>query len=254
MQTPSPFLTPIERFCDIARDHVDSNTLILIDIDNTILASDLCYGSVEFFIYMVRDEMARSGRPLFEAKRLVAQRWVDAQAHISTKLIDEKIHDFMGQAVGQGAVVVGFTARDPDVLALTFDQLNSHRIAFEGFETLSFSKTYEHLWEGDIHKAQALMKNGVMFCHDLNPKGVVFKDFLSDVQVWRASKDLTPISRVLLVDDWIHNLVSMEEAARQAGVDFWGYHFQYEKKDFDPARALEQERFFLEAKKKTAPL
>lgn len=245
MQTPSPFLTPIGRFCDIERTHVDANTLILIDIDNTILASDLCYGSVEFFIYMVREEMARSGRPLFEAKRLVAQRWVDAQAHISTKLIDEKIHDFLGWAVDQGSVVVGFTARDPEVLDLTFHQLNRHQVAFEKFETLSFSKTYEHLWEGDVHKAQALMEKGVMFCHDLNPKGVVFKDFLSNVQEWRQARDLNPVSRVLLVDDWIHNLVSMQEAAVQAGIDFWGYHFQYERKEFDPVRALEQERLFL---------
>jgi hypothetical protein len=251
MHTPSPFVTPIERFSDIAPDHVDSNTLILIDIDNTILASDLCYGSVEFFIHMVRDEVARSGRSLFEVKRLVAQRWVDAQAHIPTKLLDEKIHEFMERAVGQGAVVVGFTARDPAVLDLTFNQLNHHRIAFEGFEALCFAKTYEHLWEGNLHKAHAKMEKGVMFCHDMNPKGVILKDFLSNVQAWRASKELAPVSRVLLVDDWIHNLISMEEATKQSGIDFWGYHFQYEKKDFDPVRALEQERFFLDAKKKS---
>jgi 8-oxo-dGTP diphosphatase len=54
------YIKPIKKFNEISVDKLDKETLVLIDIDNTILRSAGHYGSVEFFGHMLDEEIKKN--------------------------------------------------------------------------------------------------------------------------------------------------------------------------------------------------
>ena len=232
---------PIHTFEEIDPALFGPETLVLLDLDNTVFASQTCYGSVEFFIHLVRDEMARRNISLDAARQIVGPRWKRAQDYITTHLTHPNVPLFMDDVRASGGPLLALTARYPEVLPQTIGALEHHGVTFDAFGDLVFEKTYVHL---DKH-APALLHKGVLFCHDLNSKGQVFEDFYMPFAQHRLEKGLPPIRRVILVDDWVHNFESMEKAMEKLGLAFQGYHYQYARHDFDLSRALAQEAHFL---------
>ena len=230
-------ILPIHRFDEIDTRFIAPDTLVLLDLDNTVFASASCYGSVEFFIHLVRDEIAKTGITREAACELVGPRWQRAQDHITTELTHPGVPIFMDYVRAQGAPLLALTARYPEVLPQTMDALASHGVAFDVFGELAFAKTYEPLSK----PAPALLHEGVLFCHDRNEKGQVFGDFYTHFAQYRAQRGLAPITRVILVDDWEHNFAPMVRVMDKLGLGFHGYHFQYARNTFDLTRALEDE-------------
>jgi hypothetical protein len=251
--TNNPSITPMKVFAEIPKGKLDAETLVLIDIDNTILRSSTHYGSFEFFTHIVKDEMKNTGCTEAEAKIKVYDRWLKAQLQISTKLIDNKIHQFIKLAKASNATVIAFTGRSPLVSKITHSQINRHNIELDQLPGFAFHKQYvnqlypepkwcqEHNDECNTisnkknYNSQAVFSKGILFAHDLNKKGTVFIDFYNNFSAYKSN-----IKRVIFVDDGLHNLESLKEATAKLGLKYYGYHIT-SNYDFDPNLAMEEE-------------
>lgn len=256
-------IKPITHFQQIGQDvTADKNTLVLIDIDGTILTTQSPhYGSDDYFVHILKEEIARTNCTEAQGVLKVYGRWAKAQPIIATKLVDPNIHQFLKEVRNQEATVIAFTARQPMVADITFKQLQQHDITLDSLKNMTFNPTYRNQISPDakwcaaneknekqcatkpiIHyDSQALFDRGTLFSHSLNTKGKVFKDFYEHITLFRESNGLPPITRIIFIDDKAHNLSSLDAATQEIGLDFYGYHFQY-KINFDPAQALRAEK------------
>lgn len=75
----------------------------------------------------------------------------------------------------------------------------------------------------------------------MNTKGKVFKDFYLALSKYRREKNLPAIQKIILVDDRLHNLQSLETATKEFGLEFYGYHIQFIV-NFDAIKARNEEK------------
>lgn len=253
----------IKKFSEIKKlVTIDASTLILLDIDNTLLTPTGDCGTVEHFTHLYKTEMALKCCGVTEAKMAIHDRWINTHNLIKTKVIDDKAHEFINAATQQQAVVLGFTARLPRMKEITLQHLGQHGLVFDRMPGFAFSKTYQIfppsfltssrqtvkmdgfnkvVFDTAVRQADALFIAGVVFCHDLNPKGAVLKDFFKKLILYRKNKGLPEIKKIIFVDDGAYNFTSMQQAATELGLVFQGFHFQYQN-DFDAERAAEEEQ------------
>lgn len=237
---------------------IDESTLILLDIDNTLLTPTGDYGTVEHFLHLFTTEMMNKKCNEIEARIAIYERWIRAHGVIKTKLVDDNIHQLIKTAKMNQAVVLGFTARLPRMKEITLEQLNQHAIMLDELPEIFFNKTYQLTFDLSLTpcqqatnivkfpgveqwQTQTLFASGVVFCHDLNTKGMVLKDFFSTLKVYRQCKGLKEITKIIFVDDGAYNFESMYQAANELNVDFYGFHFQYQN-NFDAVRAANEEQ------------
>jgi ADP-ribose pyrophosphatase YjhB (NUDIX family) len=241
IQYLNSFITPIKTFQEISAK-TDSETLVLLDIDDTIFRSTSHYGAGEFFAQMVDDEVLKSNCTKSQAKLKVYDRWIKSQLNISTKLIDNKIHKFIKLAKTNNATVIAFTARQPRIAEITYNQIKKHNIYFDQLPGFTFKEFYrnqifpDEKWCEDeknikicnttkskkYDDSQALFYKGILFAHDLNKKGKIFTDFYKKLSAYEKRK----FKKIIFVDDKLYNLKSLEEAASGLNLEFYGYHIE----------------------------
>lgn len=251
---PSSCMISIHSFSEIQTFmDVDASTLLLLDIDNTLLSSTLDYGTVEHFSYLCKKEMDENKLSVEAAKLANHERWIHSQHLVPTKIIDEKSLTFIKHARERQAAILAFTARPPAMTDVTFQQLARHGFSFDILPDFKFRQIYSIEIGGsegiDRYEALALFASGIVFCHDLNTKGDVFRDFFKGFDIYRQAKELPKMNKVILVDDGAFNFEPMNQAVIDLGLAFYGFHFQY-KNDFDCQRAIEQEKMLMAADQK----
>jgi hypothetical protein len=178
-----------------------------------------------------------------QASLRVYDRWRKSQSDVVTSLIDEKIHDFIGLAKANHSSVIAFTARQPSIAEITYNQIKKHNIILDQPE-ITFEKIYNNqifpdtsissIAKKEFHNSNAIFYKGILFAHDLNKKGVVFADFYKELSKYKNFK------RVVFIDDGLHNLKSLEDATSKLGLEFYGYHIRGNF-PFDPKISLEEE-------------
>lgn len=219
-------ITDITHFKEI-ESTIDKNTLVLVDIDDTIITSTTHYGSVDFFKKIVRNNAINKNISHEESIIDIYPRWLLSQRIIETELTDQYIHRILDN---KKATILGFTARQPIASDITLSQLKKHMIHFKQPKDFHFTKNYgsirhgtKRVWSYDYKIAT--MRNGIVFCHDLNPKGKIFNDLIIELNKLRENQSLSPITKVIFIDDSKNNLESVQIAADKIGINFYGYHF-----------------------------
>lgn len=252
-------MIPIKKFSEIQTlTHIDESTLVLLDIDNTLLSSTLDYGTVEHFSHLCKVEMEENKLSASAAKLANHERWIKSQHLVPTKIIDEKSPFFIKEVKSKKATIIAFTARLPRMVDVTLQQLTRHGFNFDTMPDFKFKEAYQIDLEASMaacnqavnhHEVQAIFASGIVFCHDLNAKGDVFKDFFKAFSTYREISGLPRVNKVIFVDDGAYNFESMSQAMVTLGLEFYGFHFQYQN-NFDPDRATHQEKMLIEADQK----
>lgn len=216
----------ITKYADIDLSHIDSHSIVLLDIDNTIFRANGHYGSAEYFDYNVKEIMIKENLTKAEAGiKFYDNGWLESQSLIETKLIDKELPNFIAIAKSKQAIILAFTARHAVLKRLTKMQIDEHDLQFSQLNGFNFDKTYDRkLNDKDLHKTQAILYKGIIFTHDLNPKGDVLKDFLSKYNLFARERHLPSINNIYFVDDRDYNLQSMAAAAKDMNIKFYGYH------------------------------
>lgn len=144
---------------------LESRTLVVFDIDNTLLEASQQLGSVAWADYMVAD-FERKGISHREAMEIESVLWTAIQPHIAVRPVDPETVQVLNQIHKQKSSILCLTSRTPQELDHTLSQLNSIGIAFTS-ENILFCTPHRL-------KSEALLA----FLHQckLHPDGVIFID------------------------------------------------------------------------------
>ena len=226
-------ITDITNFKEIeSTATMDQDTLVLVDLDDTIITSTTHYGSADFFRNIVKNNAIKKNISHEESIVDIYPRWLLSQKITETELTDKYIYKIINN---KKTTILGFTARQPIASDITLLQLKKHMINFKQPHNFQFTKNYgsirqgsKRIWSYDYKIAT--MRNGIVFCHDLNPKGKVFNDLVIELNKFRKNQNLSPITKVIFIDDSKNNLESVKIAANKIGINFYGYHFHNKKR------------------------
>jgi hypothetical protein len=165
-------ITQIYKIKEIEKE-IDENTLIAFDLDNTLLAPQTYYGSVEWEEELLKKYIQQGfskNKALDKANKL----WYIAQEKIKLKLIENNSHELINQWKKKSNII-GLTARDFQVKDITFNQLKLNNLLFTNFD-----KILDNLHLGTLYCAgqskSKILSNFIEKVLDKHPKKILLID------------------------------------------------------------------------------
>lgn len=210
-----------------AVSHAGPESLLIFDIDNTLIQPVQMLGSDQWFFYMV-DKFVKDGASQEDATEKAWKAWVDVQKVTKVRPAEATTPKLISDAQGKGIFTMALTARSYDEGELTHRQLSSVGIDMTGFPPLF--KDLELTEEG--MKRPARYYKGVLLV-DLNDKGEVLDMFLKMMK--RKSK-FSP-ANVVFIDDKMKNVSAVDAALAKVGLECDCIRYGYldaQVKKFDP--------------------
>lgn len=194
---------------------VDKNTLLVFDLDNTIIMPAQTLGGEEWYDYLVekyRQEYADQKEPEAETKAIdrAVLDWNAVHETTAVVPVKEEIPPLIARQQEKGAITVGLTARSLELSGATRRQLLSVGIDFNKAAALQKSPALQEL------KDNGEFDNGVLFAGK-NTKGEVLLEFL------RITK-LQP-GKIIFVDNKRHHLENVEKALADMPTDYTGCRY-----------------------------
>ena len=204
MGTPSSLIVETASFQDVL-DYIIPSTLILCDLDNTLIECSQYHGSIQW-----EEDYQKQQHELGETHEdswiKAHNLWVETLPIVSMRLVDEQIPDII-QKILVEEIVLGLTARPPEVADITFTQLNQLGIHFDKrFISQSF-----------ILKDGTSFENGIIFCDRVNNKSEVLLKFLNHL-------DKLP-NRIIFIDDKLGHVKDVESSLSSLCIDFVGIRY-----------------------------
>ncbi len=238
-------IATIHKFAEIPNHLITPETLILVDIDNTILRAESHYGSVEHFEHF-EQELSKKNLTDHRIKLEIIRKWEEAQKRIEQVKIDDAIHQFISKAFINKATILAFTARERSIESLTYNSLAKHNIFMTQLPEFSFNHTFEHdlildhNGKKQKHFSTSTFYKGIIFASFLNHKGIVFQKFFAEYKSYAQKHKMPVPSKIILVDDKMYNLDSVNQAIKGYNLDFYGFHI-LSQFNFDPEKAKQEE-------------
>ncbi len=212
-----------EHLRDVSQ-HLCQDTILVLDLDRTLITSDVFYGS-ETWEVLVYKHLMSEGHPTRKAKKMSEAIWKRAQAKVTVRLIEtcasRHIQEWQNQTN-----VIGLTARDHTVIETTMKQLSSVDISFSTFNT-RFQTT--KLIREETH---SVFHQGIAFCGDA-PKNEILFQLILDNDILSLPK------KIVMVDDRKHHLEMTRKNCHDYGIEFHG--FRYNRCDNEYKNITQQE-------------
>jgi hypothetical protein len=193
---------------------VDAQTLLIFDLDNTVVMPAQTLGGEEWFDYLVTKytgEYQQSGENAALAKLHAGERalreWIAVQKVTDVQAVEASAPQAIAEKQKQGTKTLGLTARPAELVKETHVQLERIGIQFD-----SAPVTKKKLTLAGIPVAQ--FDSSILFVGPLNSKGVVLTAFLDKTQY-------TP-KKIVFVDNKRHHLEAVEKALSGRGIEFVG--------------------------------
>lgn len=226
----------IEQLSDI-KDYIDpchlAETLVVFDIDNTLLEAEKHLGSVAWGDFIAQD-LESKGISKKEAQEVVSVLWRAVQPYIKIKAVDTETRKIIHDIQTQKVKVMCLTARMPQELSYTFKQLDSIGVNINETAPLVEFK------EIDTINRNAYYSDGILFATPLNKKSEVFIAFLK--------KNKLLYKKVIFVDDKLNHVYDLKKALDSEGIDCVAIRFagaDEHVKQFDPVIAELEWKSFL---------
>lgn len=160
------------KFAEIEK-HIDKHEkmVIVCDIDNTLLRAKEYLGSVAWSDHHIA-ELVSKGVSREEAEIIENILWKTVQPHIKVVSIDDQAPAILKEIQNKGCLIFGLTARAPEEVDYTVDQLFSIGIDF-GNPKHSFV----------FEDKNALYKEGIIFASPFNKKSHTLFKFLDENKI-----------------------------------------------------------------------
>ena len=186
---------------------VTPETLVVFDIDNTLLAPAGQLGSDQWF-YFIDSLYKLQGMGEKEAGDLAMRVWNEAQRRVTVGPLEPDTVALLARLAARGVPMMALTARTLDIAELTATQLATAGLSLEG--RLPGARA-TRIPRAELGAAEdALFAHGVLFVGESNDKGKVLSRFLQ-------MSDLRP-ARVVFVDDKARHVKNVEAALSALGV------------------------------------
>jgi len=204
---------------------IDAETLLIFDLDNTLVEPVQSFGSDQWYEAAVQ-ENEKKGMSRDAAIDRTLERWVKIQKITLVKAVEPSSPEVFSQARRKAKAVMAMTARPADLAESTTAQLKGLGI--------DFSPSNERV---DI-EGKGLYRRGILFLGAKANKGAGLTAFLKVTE-------MKP-KKIVFVDDKSRHVESVEAALKGTGIEYVG--FRYGAAD-ERVKAFRMEQANEEAKK-----
>jgi hypothetical protein len=219
---------------------VQPGTVLVFDIDNTLVEASQMYGSDQWFEHLVHNGIAEAkklGLPEPEVKNRAIKRaieiWQPVQKVTTVQPVERETASIIQGFQQQGYCTMGLTARPLEIEEATQRHLRS-----VGVNLAAGCKMPEQM-KGFESKQDVGWYNGVLFVGPGNDKGEALVHFLKSNGV--------EAKRIVFVDDKSRNTDSVERACAKASLDCVNFRYgaaDRKVKKFDPKIAEVQGQLY----------
>lgn len=226
-------LTEISRFSEIF-SHLNKKTLLLCDLDDTVMESKTFVGSDEWFSTKTK-ELERSRDSKEEALQIALKQWEHLQSVIPIQLVEGQTARDIRDLQNDDFSVMGLTTRSVRISSFTLKQLKSLNIDF----SLSSPIQGEHTFFNPLEVSH---KEGILFTAGTK-KGEALFTLIPHI------KDI--FNKVVFINDKATHLADVQKTCAEKNVDFVGLRYGYtdkRKASYDH-RLAEIQFWFFEAGK-----
>lgn len=192
-------------------------TLVVFDIDNTLLEASQHLGSVAWADYLISN-MKSKGIDHKKAQEIENVFWMIVHPHIQVQAVDPNTSQVIQEIQNRTITILGLTARTPDEFGYTFKQLRSIGIDLTNQKQLPLSD------QQILLDARASYQEGVLFSTPYNKKSEVLYAFLENNHIEPEC--------IIFVDDKHHHVVDVQRASEDRGLKFIGIRFSGADKQF----------------------
>lgn len=198
----------------LIENYLCKKTLVAIDLDNTLIEPKGLIGSHQWSKALESHEInTKNGFNLNCIHNNNAFQFLQAQKnHVEIKLVDLKAKETIIKLQKRKIPLIAFTHRNLPSIGITKKQLKLLNVNF-----LKTAPIKEDLIL-DLENAPAIFTEGILFS-DENPKGSVLKAFLKRINYYPKS--------IIMIDDQMHNLISMQKVCDELAINFIGIRYSY---------------------------
>lgn len=210
--------------------YAEEETLVVSDINETLIQSSQSLGSDRWASYMVKKMMSEQGISRREALHRFVPSWHKILRVTNVTPVEPKTAGVIYLLQKKGIRIVGLTARYIEMAFTTHDQLLSVGI--------DFSKNTIYPFDCEIEGGfAAKFIDGIIFNGLKNDKGEILVRFFNRIGC-RPKK-------VIYIDDKLSNIQSVQAAIEKENIPFLGIHYTSSKESpFDLMIANEQWKRF----------
>ena len=191
-------------------DDYNAKTLIIFDIDNTLLKTKSHLGSDQWF-YATVHYHENKGMSHQDAINATLPHLLQIMFHSWMLPVEPATVKIVNNLQKRGTTVIALTARSLDLTYRTIEQLDHVGIHFIGKGPAKCPIKY-----GSAQPA--LYINGIIFCGNYD-KGEVLAYWLTQINYHPR--------KVIFIDDKMKNIKSVEEALHKRGYPFVGIRYGY---------------------------
>lgn len=191
--------------------HVQEGTLLVFDLDNTLIETKQSLGSDQWFTDYLHQQKTKG---LNSEEALVhTLKYYDQVHDISdVALVDANIIQMLSKLEKEGAIILGLTTRGARLKEATFRQLASVGIHFKPV------KGHEAPYRLKISSKDGLVESGIIFVSGAH-KGKSLVEYLNHLK-------LQP-KHIVFVDDKHKNVSDVQQAVEEKGIKFTGFRYAY---------------------------
>ena len=188
----------------------DAETLVIYDLDNTLIEPTQLLGSDQWFYYRFNQLTEKYGNQEQALQKSLSE-WIAAQTCSEIKVVEEGTAEMIAKQQQEGVVLMGLSTRDCTMAMVTLLQLNKLNI------DLKVTAPYQHDLFFNLGK-NVLFQHGVLFTSGCN-KGECFRRFQKLV-------GFSP-KRVVFINDKYSNIKDLATACYEDGIEFIGLRYSY---------------------------
>jgi hypothetical protein len=204
--------------------HTASDTVFLLDIDDTLLVPAQMLGSDCWFDHRIKQREA-DGINFATALDKTLAEWQAVRHLTRMQLIESDIPEIIGSLQKKGVSIMGLTTQQLALSCRTLSQLHDHQV------DLSLTSVCNEDLCFSLKEHTMLYRKGILFTSGKS-KGEAFFQFCEKIGYFPK--------RIVLIDDKLSHLESMEKEAMKRGVEFVGLRYGFSdarKTAFSPAIA-----------------
>jgi hypothetical protein len=203
-------------------------TLIVLDLDNTLIESTTTYGSFQWAVFLRKQKMSQ-GFSFEDALDFSVNSWELAQFKVQMRCLEQCSPSWLDALREKGVPILGLTGRTQGLTKITMQVLSELKLNFS-----SLDLNFENHLSIDY-------QDGVIFVGHRQDKGKVLFQALEQLPL--------SFDRILFVDDQKKYLEQVQNVASLSSLEVFGFHFvkcSSRFEEFDPVLA-EKEALLLNA-------
>eukprot|EP00762_Andalucia_godoyi_P007390 ANDGO_01500.mRNA.1 hypothetical protein len=189
-----------------------AETLVLLDLDNTVMIPKQALATVQYFSDVRAEFMKNAGLSFAEAQLATHPMWKRLAPRCQVMPCEDSTVDCIHKLQESGCIVMGFTHRQPFVAVDTIRQVNSIGLCFAKSCAITNPSRADCLpiLDMELSRQPARLQSGILFINDLNSKGEALTALLQ-----HHTDSFAHIRRVVFVDDVLANVEDVMHNAVQ---------------------------------------